>query len=275
MSKKCSFSSDEYDDFFDEIKPIRDKLEKEFYDNIIHYLDMNLTPSGCYHKKRKHDKILNNYKTIVDGMKSPIYKLLLKFQHNIYDAIGEKIASKVVFSRDDVIPYRGGCNSYFYPGDIVEFNESVKSYDVDKIPFRYKRRADNLPLRQREITTDEKYLILEFLCDEYKPDICKYILLQDEKGYLTAVDYPDDCTNCEMYIVDSVLSDEEYDETRYSREEAYNDQETLNEEANEYLIEYNVRAAEERAKIKADIAEYRAELRAQAASRKTSRNSKR
>ena len=53
-------TSKSYDDFFDAVKPILERVQKEFDDEILHYVDMNLTPSKYYHKKRKHKKCNNS-----------------------------------------------------------------------------------------------------------------------------------------------------------------------------------------------------------------------
>ena len=223
MSKKCKFSSEEYDDFFDSVKPILDKVKNNFYKNIIHYIDMNLTPAKNMRNKKKHEKILNQYKEIVDTMKSPIIEMLLNLQHGIYDAIGETFVPKIKFTDEEIIRYKGKLNSYYFPGDIIKFTTTdVKVLDVNKIPFLWKRKRNNLPLRQRDITTKESFLILEIYHTELGCDA--KLLLQDEKGYLLAIDYPENCADDENQILEitgSVLSDDEYEDTQTSRDEAY------------------------------------------------------
>ena len=211
MSNYNNFNPNNYDDFPDEVKPIRDKVKKKFYDTIINYLDINVTPDKYYRKKKKHEKILNYYKEIVDNMKIPIIEMLLDFQCGLYNAIGEKKAPKIKFTNKDIIKYNGDFNTYYFPGDIIKFTTTdVIILDVDKIPFRYKRKVCYPPIRQRDITIKEKFLILEIFHNENGYDAS--LLLQDEKGYLIAIDYPSSCVeNPIIDIIGTVLSENDAD----------------------------------------------------------------
>ena len=213
-------TSKSYDDFFDAVKPILERVQKEFNDEILHYVDINFTPSKYYHKKKKHEKILNYYKEFLHIMGSPILKLLLNYQHSIYDALMEESAPNINFKDEKVIPYDGEWNAYYLPGDIIRFTTTdVKMLNVKKTPFKYCFRKDNLPIRQLDINTKEHYLIIEIYYTKWGEAT---LLLKDHKGYLLAIDYPvgfSDENKEVIEVIDSIAPyDEELEDMRY---EAY------------------------------------------------------